>query len=463
MPRSTVGRHGRQLRRLLLLPMLGGIAGCLGEGGNATAPTDANARVTAITFDAPSATLLAGDTARLVAIARDDAGALVPGATVAWTVSDESLAHVTTDGRLVAHGHGAVTVTATAGRATSTRSVTVRLTTEDRRFAYAWVHDPTTGSTYHPTSSYQLNETGGNIVVARQSVGRYLVTFERLAKVDTAFRETVLVTPNGSEGERCHLNGWGNASNGLDLDVSVSCYSFAGAALDARFSVLVVGSRSLPSRLGFTVAGDAASAFASQATHTFSSFSSGVAITRSTAGSYLVRLDGASDDTPQNFFVSTYGNADDLCKVSSWNRGVWASVICYAPSGALSDARFSLLMLERGRPGKRFGFAWANEPATALGGSYVPNLQYQRSSSGAPVRITHTATGVYQVSFPGIAKVGGRPETVHVSPYGGGLFTCQVQGWSNRADSSALDATVRCWNRGNGTPADTYFTILVLE
>jgi hypothetical protein len=325
------------------------------------------------------------------------------------------------------------------------------------------VHDPTTSTTYRPTSSYQLNETGGNIVVARQSAGRYVVTFERLAKVDSTFRETVLVTPNGSAGERCHLDGWENAPNGLDLAVSVSCYSFAGAPLDARFSVLVVGSRSLPSRLGFTVAGDAASAFAPQATHSFSSFSSGVAITRSTAGSYLVQLDGASDDTPQNYFVSTYGGADDLCKVSSWNRGVWASVICYAPSGALSDARFSLLMLERGRPDKRFGFAWANEPANALGSSYVPNLQYQRSSSGAPVRITHSATGVYQVSFPGIAKVGTRPETVHVSPYGGGLFTCQVQGWSNSADASALDATVRCWNRGNGTPADTYFTILVLE
>ena len=79
------------------------------------------------------------------------------------------------------------------------------------------------------------------------------------------------------------------------------------------------------------------------------------------------------------------------------------------------------------------------------------------------MRITHQATGSYLVSFPGLAKVGSRPETVHVSPYGGGLFTCQVQGWSNSGDGSSLDATVRCWNRGNGDPADTYFTILVLE
>lgn len=463
MPRHTVGSPHRLPSRLALLPLVWALSACLGEGGNATAPVDVNARVATLQVEGPAAALLVGDTAQLSAVARDDAGTVVEGATVTWSVDDASLAELGGQGRLVGVGHGVVTVTASAGLARATRAVTVRLTTEERRFGYAWVHDPTTSTTYHPTSSYQLNETGGNIVVSRRSTGRYVVTFQRLAKVDSSFRETVLVTPTGAAGERCHLDGWQDAANARDLDVAVSCYTFGGAPLDARFAVLVVGSRSLPSRLGFTVAGDAASAFAPQASHTFSSFSNGVGITRSTAGSYLVQLDGTSDDTPQNYFVSTYGAADDLCKISSWNRGVWASVICYAPSGALSDARFSLLMLERGRPGRRFGFAWANEPATALGASYVPSPQYQRTSSGAPVRITHAATGVYRVSFPGIAKVGTRPETVHVSPYGGGLFTCQVEGWGNNADASALDATVRCWNRGNGTPADTYFTILVLE
>ncbi|HEX4932876.1 MAG TPA: hypothetical protein VFV33_06845, partial [Gemmatimonadaceae bacterium] len=128
-----------------------------------------------------------------------------------------------------------------------------------------------------------------------------------------------------------------------------------------------------------------------------------------------------------------------------------------------ADSRFSLLMLEQGRAGKRFGFAWSNEPAPPLGGAYVPSLEHQRTSSGQAVRIRRTATGSYVVSFPGLARVGDATETVHVSPYGGGLFTCQVQGWGNGSDGSSLDATVRCWNRGSGAPADTYFTILVLE
>lgn len=453
----------RASKALAIGGILAGVAACSGESGNALSPGAINARVSTIAIEPVGTPVLAGDTVQLVAIARDDEGRVVERASVSWSVSDESRARLLPGGRLVGVGHGPVTVSATAGRATAAASVTTRLTTEERRFAYAWIHDPGANAEYAPTSSYQHNETGGAIRVARRAVGQYVVSFERMAKVDSAFRETVIVTPHGAAGERCHLGGWGNNANGRDLDVAVSCFTFAGASVDARFAVLVVGSRSLPSRLGFTAAGSAESSFAADPAHTFASFAERVAIARSTAGSYLVQWNAAGDNTPQNYFVSTWGGAADLCKVSSWNRGVWASVICYNPSGALADARFSLLMVEHGRPGKRFGFAWANEPASPLGTAYTPSLEYQRTSSGARVTVTRRATGQYQVSFPGLAKTGTRPETVHVSPYGGGLFACQVQGWGNSADDSALDATVRCWNRGNGMPADTYFTILVLE
>jgi len=445
------------------LGAVAGLAACSGEGGNALSPTAINARVATLAIEPVAAPLLAGDTVQLVAVARDDAGRVVDRAFVTWSVSDTGKATLLPGGRLVGLGHGAVTVTASAGHASASTALALRLTTEGRRFAYAWIHDPGASAQYLPASSSQHNETGGAIRVARQAVGEYVVSFERLAKVDSAFREAVIVTPHGNAGERCHLGGWGNNPNGRDLDVSVRCFTFAGASVDARFAVLVVGSRSLPSRLGFTVAGSAESAFAADPAHTFASFAERVAIARSTAGSYLVQWNAAADNTPQNYFVSTHGGAPDLCKVSSWNRGVWASVICYNPSGALADARFSLLMVESGRPGKRFGFAWANDPVSPLGTAYTPSLEHQRTSSGGIVTITRRATGQYVVAFPGLARTGTRPETVHVSPYGGGIFACQLQGWGNSADATALEATVRCWNRGNGLPADTYFTVLVLE
>jgi len=463
MSSHATGGLLKMICRPALAASLAVLGACSTESGNAVAPVDPSPSVTSLTLGQQVGPLFVGDTAQLTVTALDGAGKPVTGAQVTWSVSSPVLASVTNDGKLVAQGHGEVSVTATSGSVSASTNVTLRLTTESRRFAYAWVNDPTASAPYRPTASYAHNETGGGVTVTRAAVGQYTLAFERLAKVDSTFRETVLVTPYGSQGERCHLNGWGNASNGVDLNVSVSCYTFGGAPIDSRFSVLVVGSGTMSSRHGFTVTGDAAASYAAQPTHSYSSFAASPFVSRTAAGSYLVLLHDTPDNTPQNVLVSTVGGAGDLCKVSSWNRTEWASVICYAPSGALSDARFSLLMVESGRPGRRFGYAWAHEPAVAIGGTYTPSMQHQRTSSGQAVTITHQATGSFIVSFPGLAKVGGRPETVQVSPYGGGLFSCQVEGWSNSAESTSLDARVRCWNRATGDAADTYFTILVVE
>ncbi len=56
------------------------------------------------------------------------------------------------------------------------------------------------------------------------SSGDAIVTFERLARVDASWRETVMVTRTGSLATMCHLNGWTSAANRRDLEVSVSCY-----------------------------------------------------------------------------------------------------------------------------------------------------------------------------------------------------------------------------------------------
>ena len=256
------------------------LAGCAAEGGNALSPDDINDRVATLAIQPVSMTVYAGDTVQLAVDARDGAGRVVDGATVTWTSGNEALASFAPGGRLVGKGHGTVTVTAAAGVARATADLPVRLTAESRRFAYAWVHDASTSSSYAPTSAYQHNETGGGIRVAHLATGSYVVSFERMAKVDSTFRETVLVTPNGSAGERCNLNGWGNNANGRDLDVSVSCYTFGGADADVRFSVLVVGSHSLPSHLGFTVSGDAAAHYAPEPGNTYSSFEGAVGISR---------------------------------------------------------------------------------------------------------------------------------------------------------------------------------------
>ena len=193
--------------------------GCGSDATEATAP--ANANVASIELPTLSTALLAGDTLHLAAVARDAQGRVLSGVDFIWSSSDSALVEVESAGRLTSRGHGSVVISATAGGARATTTVQTRLTAEERRFAYARVDDPSASAAYLPTSSFQHNETGGRILVAHRATGDYTVTFERMAKVDSAFRETVLVSPYGAAGERCHLNGWNNAANGRDLDLTI--------------------------------------------------------------------------------------------------------------------------------------------------------------------------------------------------------------------------------------------------
>jgi hypothetical protein len=419
--------------------------------------------VVAVSITALPATMLVGDTTQLGVAATDAAGRSLAANDVRWSSSDTSVARFVAGGRLVAVGYGAVRVQVLAGGRSASGDIAIALTTAQKRLAYAFAHNEAPVGSYQPMRAFAFNATGGGIQVARMATGRYQVTFERMARIDTAFRDVVLVTAYGSEGERCHIEDWGNAANQRDMHAHVACYLGSGAPVDSRFTVLVVGARSLPGRHGFaSVSSIAPEATATAALNTWSSSGQAVAVDRSAPGSYLVHLNAPRTTFPENYFISTVGGAPDLCKVSSWNQGDWASVVCYSAAGAHTDARFTLLMLEEGRPGKRFGFAWANDPTAPIDQPYAPPATYQRSSAGIPARVTRTGIGEYSVEFPGLANGGASAEIVQVSPFGAGLTTCQLQGWTE--DSGAtLRAQVRCWNRASNVREDGQFTVLVLE
>jgi hypothetical protein len=355
-----------------------------------------------------------------------------------------------------------VKLRASSGSVVAEVGLAVTLTVAERRFAYAFAHDAHATAPYRPMNAVTHNATGGDIRVARRAPGRYTVTFGRLAKVDTAFKEGVLVTAYGTSGERCHIDGWADAANRRDLDAAVSCYDSQNLPADAQFTILLVGAHSLPGRHGFTALESSTIGTGSVVPNSYSSSGQAVGVDQSAAGSYMVRLRAPRQEYPENYFVSTVGAGSEQCTVSTWNFGDWASVTCHAPSGARVDARFTLLMVEGGRPGKRFGFAWANDPSAPYGQAYTPAPQYQRSSSGEAARITHLAAGEYEVEFPGLAIGGATAEIVQVSPFGSGLTSCQLAGWTGDVQRS-LRAQVRCWNRASGAREDGQFTVLVLE
>ena len=449
----------RLVIRLTLAAVVLALPACADDDGVGVPGADP---VSVIIANAPTS-MVAGDTATLAATAFDRSARPVALSAPTWASSDTSIARFIAPGVLVATGHGPVRVSVASGTLSASRDVAVTLATAERRLAYAFAHEETPAAPYQPMHAFAYNGTGGAIRIGRSTVGRYRVTFERLARIDSTFRDVVLVTAYGSNGERCHIEDWGNAQNQRDLEANVACYLGNGAPVDSRFTAMVVGSRSLPGRHGFaTMIAGAPEAAATPVPNAFSSSGQPVAVDRSAPGSYLVHLNAPRTTLPENYFVSTVGGAPDLCKVASWNQGEWASVVCYAPSGAHADARFTLLMLEAGRPGKRFGIAWANDPTAAIDQPYIPPANYQRSSSGIPARVTRLGVGEYAVDFPGLANGGSAAEIVQVSPFGSGLTTCQLQGWTEDTGAT-LRVQVRCWNRASNAREDGQFTVLVLE
>lgn len=423
----------------------------------------AESRPVTLSIASAPISMFTGDTATLGATTLDGNGRGVAPGIVSWTTSDSTIAAFVAPGTLVATGHGTVRITATAAGLTAQHDIAIALATAERRLAYAFAHEEAPSAAYQPMRAFAYNGTGGAIRIERSTIGRYRVTFERLARVDSSLREVVLVTAYGSAGERCHIEEWGNTPNQRDLEARVACYLGNGDPVDSRFTTLVVGSRALPGRHGFaSLAASAPEGASTAAPNAFSSSGQPVAVDRSAAGSYLVHMNAPRTTLPENYFISTVGGAPDLCKVASWNQGEWASVVCYAASGAHTDARFSILMVEEGRPGKRFAIAWANDPTAAIDQPYVPPAMYQRSTAGLPARITRLGVGEYAVEFPGLANGGATAEIVQVSPFGSGLTTCQLQGWTEDTGST-LRVQVRCWNRASNAREDGQFTVLVLE
>jgi hypothetical protein len=95
-----------------------------GTNGNGGGGGDTEPASIAVTPDARTLVSL-GDTATLSATVRNAAGGSV-SASVTWNSSAADVATVDGEGRVVAVGNGSATITAAAGNATGTASVTVQ-------------------------------------------------------------------------------------------------------------------------------------------------------------------------------------------------------------------------------------------------------------------------------------------------------------------------------------------------
>jgi hypothetical protein len=429
-------------------------AACSDDG-----PTDSGCTVQSVTVTGlPS--LLAG--LQSVTLGATIQPASCAGVGVTWSASS-GLA-VDGDGRVTAtHLGGPFTVTATANGVQGTAQTTIGMAPviADARWALAWANDQAAAD-YQVSGVYSFS-TGGSISSTRSGTGTYAVRFPGLA-TSPGQRESIQVSAYGSGApRRCRVASWAAAGN--DLVVQVRCHDLSGALADSRFDVLVAPAGSTQGRSAFVVspatAGDPVPAATAH-----NSAGKGIRVDRTNPGRYRVTLEGLARESfataeREAFHVTAHGEGTGWCKIGSWDPDALSpddlvlQVHCYTVAGVAADAQFSVLMVERGRPGRRLGFVWAQDAAAA---NYTPSSIYNYSSAGGLNTAARTSAGVYDVVWTGLVRIGGStPETNLVTAYGSADANyCQVSDWGNN------DTVVRCY-APDGTPTNALYEAIWIE
>jgi hypothetical protein len=354
--------------------------------------------------------------------------------------------------------------TASADRAASAA------VTSTPRLAYAWSQVPNnlTGS-WAPPTYYSYNSGNGNIVIARTDPGRYKVHFWGLRRPPEGGAVTVLATAHTPDtpNVKCAVESFtDNEPEGYNrLVATVLCVDLTTKArTDSRFNILVVGNGALPERSAFALGGSHPLLPAQPLDPAFSWTSGPGTLAFATAaapGSYDWRMGTGS---PAGAIHLVNGlRENQVCNVSEY-KSLGPTVKCFdhTSGGQPSLGYFTLLQASRGRPGMRFGFAWAEQQTRTT--PYAPYPAYAYNSSGGAVQVRRFGVGSYGVYFAGLnPPIGyGQHETVLATAFGPNFASCSVSSWGLNFNPLGLVVGVRCSNAA-GQPVDSRFNVMVME
>jgi len=345
-------------------------------------------------------------------------------------------------------------------------------------FAYVWAHQPQAPS-YSPMPQYSYNATGGAIHIYHGVAGRYTVTFDGFAEDTTGhtpydYRLGLSVVAYGATTIGCAVAFGPGILNGR-LNVGVACYDrITHEYVDSRFSLLVVGAQSVEGRHSLVWRDDHSFSYAPGYTpDSATSFTTGpnpilISYDPATLSENVKFGTGNVAGTTALITPDDWGNLggdpamnpDVTCQLGGWvNNSVEKR--CFNRLGQPGPEPAYLMQLERGRTGRRFGFAYAHQPSTA---SYAPAAGHSYNSSGGAITVNHTATGRYTLEFDGLQTPDGHSENVQVSPFGGDVPTaCNIVRWVNSVSNTSLLVLVECRRAETGAYRDTKFNVVVIE
>jgi hypothetical protein len=323
------------------------------------------------------------------------------------------------------------------------------------RFAYALADQPTAIS-YTPSADFAFNGTGRGIRIDRLRTGRYQVTFDGLSAWGVGLSASPSVTAVGSSTITCSVAQFQSAAGSTVAEVQ--CWDNAGAApADSPFSIMVLGSSVLPSPSAFLSSGGLS---ALPPVNSLLSWTSGrhpETVTHNAAvGDYNVDLGVGNAPLSAKLVTPQGAGGGERCN-NAQVISAGLEVKCYDQKGAPTDGIFYVTQVAGGRPGQRFGFAFANNATAA---SYTPLTTTSFNSSGGAITITHPSVGRYVANFAGLQKQAAHTENVQVTALGGTLTMCNAVSWSNSADG--LQVAIECRD-GASQLVNARYEVMVIE
>jgi hypothetical protein len=325
--------------------------------------------------------------------------------------------------------------------------------------AHVWANS-STAANYVPSPAY--TDSNGQLGpadaenITRLGVGSYRVELPDLAPSGSSMTQ---VTAYGGAANYASINYWTSNDCGGTY-VFVNTWSPTGAPADSQFTLLYLTDR--PAAVqdvawAWVFPPGAGATFTPSANYQYTPSGALITVDRDPAqqNRFFVNMPGLA---PSSGVVqaAAYGG-NHTAVVNSWgNTGttVTATVELFTPTGApANDAAFTIHYRREGPNDAREAYLWANDPSSA---SYTPSTFYSWNGDRPDPTITRTATGVYQVTLPGLASAGPEFGHVQVTPYATSLLRAKVSSWGTSSDAVAV--TVRCFD-GAGTPTDGRFVL----
>jgi len=399
---SFVSRR-RASRSALALVTLA-VLGCGGSDGPSVTPPQC--AVTAVVVTPPTLTVVAGATGNLsAAVTQTNCTNLVTN----WTTSNAGIATVSSSGVVTGvTAGGPVTITATAASMSGTAQVTV--TPAQAPIASISLSQTSAGLTVGATLQLTATPRDGS---GNALTGRTITWTSSNANIATVTQTGLVVgVANGAATITAAAEG-----RSATATITVSSTPVSSVTVTPNGATLQPGATLQLSALTRDAGG---------------SVLSGRTVTWTTGNASVVSINATG-------LVTAVAPGSVTITATSEGVSGTATIVTAGPST------------------NRFAFALANQPSAS---SYTPSTADQFVSSGGTITIVRQSDGVYDVTFPNIAKGAGQREVVMVSPTSGSDVTCQIGSWNQ--SGGGIVARVYCFSTTN-LPVDGPFSIWLAE